>query len=196
MKKIFTDYRIAWIMFLSIFLFGFSNHWNSLVDWSCGALTTIGVFHKKIHDGKAFEASVIDTDIDGDNTTNFIIFATGGNSPHLRISGNYSGAGYLRFYEDVEVGAISQTITATNLNRNSSDITNMQIYSADSNVNTLTAGSVLDAEYFGIGGIGNIGGTTESGNEIEIRQDTVYVLSVNTISANQKGSTKFEWYTR
>lgn len=158
------------------------------VDRFSNALYVIDVFHAKIHQGTAFEHTLL---VEGVNDTNTIalLFVIGqGINLHARIGAKGGGQGILRLYENPTVSDNGTAQTPRNRNRQFSDATAGTLFANPtvSDNGTLLTEALVPGSSGGFGFSAALGGASDLPEEWVFAADNTYLVELTNTSGNTR----------
>lgn len=163
-------------------------------DYS-GAAITMDIEHAKIHCGyHFFNASVFTL---GAGATLNIVIETYDRRPHMLFTATSTDAGYtFTTREDVSANADGTLIPIFNNNRDHVNGNTVIIRSNPTGINTVGSTVIREGRVGTGGGVGNaVGGNTNRGNEVIMKANTKYLLTITNLgNITNYINLVHEWY--
>lgn len=162
-------------------------------------ISTITTPHLRVHQGRAFIASVNEASL-GNNDTMTIFFNVNSVSPHVVISASGSGPFEVHLYEGTTVTNDTGTLVGIhNKNRNSSTISTVSdnstppvVGQAVKDANVISAGLAIRTDFVQEGFLQ--GGTLDYDREMILKASTSYLFQITSRSVSNRCHLNLEWY--
>lgn len=154
----------------------------------------IDTTHQKIHEGRAFIVTDVDTDVDIAGPK-YYRFTTPNTDVeiHFVFSVFCNAAAVIQFYENPTINAAGTEMTAYNMYRDNSQSATL---TARYDCTTTSDGTLIYSGRVGTSGVpvSNSGGVGGSRHEFILKQNEDYVLKITTVADNNATAVDFTWY--
>jgi len=161
------------------------------VDSTSAALKTIGTLETRAQSGRAYTHCQI-TDDAADDATQDIVISNGAVSIHLTFIAHSEAAAQAFFYEAPQFTNETSTATPVNMDRTSTNVTDVTAFQSPGVTNV---GTVLTALVVGGGSDNNGSAGTGERNEFILQTETLYLIRVtNKGGANKDLSVCVTYY--
>lgn len=167
-----------------------------LTDDITGALVTVSILHRRVHEGITFQASFKNEDASpvADNGNVSILLVTGARFNHLVFRGTAGGDAEALFYEGVTVTDSGTALAAHNMKRY---VTTTSLTNAFHTPTVTVAGATVLHDSLLPGGTGgnSPGGTVRANTEWLLSLNTIYLIRlINRAGNAQPMSLVAQWY--
>jgi len=195
MKHVFI---LLFIVLVSVFLLAGDYTSNGLLvlkqDKETEAITMIEYEHHEIHSGSSFMVTYFDADVDSTETSDILLVTPNTTKwGHLiwEISGTLVTTVYI--YEAATTSADGTGLTEVNQDRNSSTAATIV---ATHTPSVTSAGTEIYSKSFGTSSGPNAksGGLSHADMEIILKQNTKYLIRVDSDTDNNRISFVLRWY--
>ncbi|MBU1173048.1 MAG: hypothetical protein KKD44_26090 [Proteobacteria bacterium] len=168
--------------------------WLNSIDDVDQAKINIDLVHHKIHEGKFFSISIIDTDVDTE-APKYLRITAPNTSTRIHFTGQVyvTAASLIEFFEDPTISTAGDALTEYNNNRNSDNPSTATTFE-DTTVSN--DGTRIDSGRAGGAARPNfrIGGETARRNEWILKQGEDYVLKITPDADNTEVVVSLTWY--
>lgn len=163
---------------------------TKLIDNVSNSVVMIDFAHYEIHEGNSYTGGIFDEDVDADEWLNFTIVTpeTTDLWVHMTLEVDVKAEARVTVYEGFTNTSVGTRIYALNRNRNSANTHDTLLYSGQDGV-----GDLLIYNNF-IGSGKKIGGSGREINEVILKEDTAYIVSIQSEEINNKITLRTNFY--
>lgn len=166
------------------------------IDDKTGLPPFISATHHEVHEGKNYIASISLTTSNADTKQTIMTIQTPNTAvfTHFTFLADVSSSATCKLYEAVTAGDATDTVTAYNSDRNSTNTAGCTIkYFDEDDAANVSGGTLLWQNYLGSGKTSHDG--IVSRNEFILKPNTTYaVIVANTVAAANNHNIIFNWY--